>query len=99
MPIRLPSDAPTILIKKEAFDRSGLTRADIDAALTLTAEEFAVEGGLIVVGPLHDDDAPGALVDALEGRGLIYFDDFFEMSGSWPVWCAVFAMARGTTTT
>jgi hypothetical protein len=33
-------------------------------------------------------------VTALEERGLVYFDDFFELSGNWPEWLAVWATAE-----
>jgi hypothetical protein len=26
----------------------------------------------------------------LESLGLVYFDDFFELSGNWPAWLNVF---------
>ena len=43
MPLPLSSGAPTMLVKKAAYERSGITRAQIDIALTLTDEEFRVE--------------------------------------------------------
>ena len=33
------------------------------------------------------------MMASLESRGLIYFDDFFELSGNWPEWLAVFVQA------
>ncbi|HEY2850692.1 MAG TPA: hypothetical protein VGI97_12495 [Gemmatimonadaceae bacterium] len=94
MPLPLSSGAPTLLVKKAAYERSGLTRAQIDAALTLTDDEFRVEQGLVAIGPIFDDDGFAALVEALERAGLIYFEDFFEMSGNWPEWISVFTLAR-----
>jgi len=52
-----------------------------------------VEGTLIALGPIYDVDALGALVDALEQIGLVYYEDYFELSGSWPEWLTVFASA------
>ena len=52
MPIRLAMDAPTLLLRKDAFERARLTRASIDEWLNLTADEFTVEGNLIAVGPM-----------------------------------------------
>lgn len=95
MPLPLSSGAPTLLVKKAAYERSGITRAQIDAALTLTDEEFRVEQGLIAVGPIFDDNGFAALVEAFELAGLVYFEDFFEMSGNWPEWLSVFTLARG----
>lgn len=94
MPLELPPDAPTMLVRKSAFERAGLTRADIDARYNLTASEFRVEGELIAIGPLYEEDALADLTEQLEGLGLIYFDDFFEMSGNWPEWSAVFVGTR-----
>lgn len=94
MPIRLDSTAPTLLIRKEAFERAELTRRQFDEALNLTDEEFRVEGQLIAVGPLVGEDAISGLIDVLEDAGLVYFDDFFELSGNWPEWLTVFTQAR-----
>jgi len=30
----------------------------------------------------------------MESRGLVYFDDFFDLSGRWPEWLLVYAMAQ-----
>lgn len=91
MPLRLPSDAPTLLIRRDAFERVGLTRQQFDTALNLTPDEFRVEGALIAVGPIVGETALGELIETLEGAGLVYFDDFFELSGNWPEWLSVFA--------
>lgn len=92
MPIPLAATASSLLLRKAAFERAGLTRAAVDEWLTLTDEEFRVEGDLIVLGPIYDLDALQALVSALEDRGLEYFDDFFELSGNWPEWVSLLAM-------
>lgn len=92
MPIKLTTNAPTLLIRKEAFERAQLTRQGIDEWLNLTADEFQVEGGLIAVGPIYDDDGLQTLIGALENKGLIYFDDFFEMSGNVPEWVQLVAV-------
>jgi hypothetical protein len=91
MPLRIDAAAPTLLIRREAFERVGLTRQQFDDALNLTPDEFRVEGALIAVGPIVGESAPGALIETLEGAGLVYFDDVFELSGNWPEWLAVFA--------
>jgi hypothetical protein len=90
MPLSLTASTPTLLLQKEAFERAGLTRAQVDRALTLTDDEFRVEGNVIAIGPIYDDAGLEALVLALEAAGLEYFDDFFEMSGNWPAWMMVF---------
>ncbi len=95
MPIDVPSSAPTLLIRKAAFDASTLSRAAFDERLNLTADEFRVEGSLIAIGPLQGDDAVTDLIEELEEAGLTYFDDFFELSGNWPDWLRLFAMSTG----
>lgn len=92
MPLPLAAGASTLLIRKDAFERAGITRDQIDHALQLTDEEFRVERGLVAIGPVYDADGLQALVDVLEERGLTYFNDFCEMSGNWPGWLSVFAL-------
>lgn len=94
MPLMVPATAPTLLIRREAFERVGLTRAHVDERLNLTPEEFRVEGGLIAIGPIHEEASLLGLVDELESLGLGYFDDFFELSGNWPGWLRLFAMCE-----
>jgi hypothetical protein len=92
MPLPLAHGAPTLLIRKRAFEEHALARADFDVALHLTADEFRVEGDLIVVGPVYDSEGFAAVIADLEARGLTYYDDFFDLSGNWPDWLSVFAM-------
>ena len=92
MPLSTPAGAPTLLIRKEAFERAGLTRARLDERLNLTPDEFRIEGALIAVGPIHEEPSLLALVEELEELGLSYFDDFFELSGNWPGWLKLFVM-------
>jgi hypothetical protein len=94
MPLRVPDSAPTLVIRKPAFESSGLSRAEIDQALGLTDEEFRVEGDIVAIGPVFDADGLANVVVELERRGLVYFDDFFELSGNWPEWLSLFAMGR-----
>lgn len=88
-----------MLIRQSAFEGNGLSREAIDARYNLTDEEFRVEDGLIALGPLPSDDMLPELVDDLEKSGLVYFDDFFELSGNWPDWLTLYARGakgRGT---
>ncbi|MCC7194449.1 MAG: hypothetical protein IT356_02720 [Gemmatimonadaceae bacterium] len=96
MPIRIPEGAPTILIRRAAFERAGFERQVIDRALTLTDDEFRMERDLIAIGPINDDQAVSALLQALEEAGLAYFDDYFELSGNWPQWLVLHAMTRNS---
>jgi hypothetical protein len=93
MPLDIPSLAPTLFVRRAAFERAGMTRAAFDERLNLTADEFRVEGDLIAIGPLHGDTALTELIDELEGAGLQYFDDFFELSGNWPEWLKLVAVS------
>src|SRR5205809_7764488 len=91
MPLELPHDRVIVLIRQSAFERSGLTRKAIDERYNLTDEEFRVEDGLIALGPLPSDDMLPELVEDLEASGLVYFDEFFELSGNWPDWLSLYA--------
>jgi hypothetical protein len=96
MPLTIPSTAPTLLIRKAAFERAELSRAQIDEALGLTPDEFRLEGTLIAIGPLVGEDTLSDLIERLEQAGLVYYDDFFELSGNWPDWLRLFAMEAST---
>lgn len=93
MPLGIPDQNPTILIRREAFERVGLTRSQLDEWLNLTADEFRVEGQLIAVGPIVGEESLDRLIAELEGTGLSHFDDFFELSGNWPSWLRLYAGA------
>ena len=93
MPLDVKPGAPTLFIRREAFERIGLTRAQLDDRLGLTADEFRVEGQIIAVGPLVGDTGIEELVAELEGLGLVYYDDFFELSGNWPEWLRLLVMS------
>jgi hypothetical protein len=92
MPLTIPDGLPTILIRKSAFERAGLNRTEIDTLFNLTDAEFRVEGGLIAVGPLPSDDMFALITGYFESKGLVYFDEFFELSGNWPEWLRLYAM-------
>ncbi|HEY4217777.1 MAG TPA: hypothetical protein VGM67_11615 [Gemmatimonadaceae bacterium] len=88
MAIAVATGAPTLFIRRAAYESSGLSRAAIDERLGLTADEFSVDGDLVAIGPIFgaDGDGLGDLIAELERLGLVYFDDFFELSGNWPDW-------------
>ena len=91
MPLQVAAGLPTVLIRKEAFERVNLLRPEIDARFNLTDAEFRVEGNLVAIGPLPSDEMLGPLIDYLEEKGLSYYDDLFEMSGNWPDWLQLYA--------
>lgn len=96
MAIAVPAGAPTLFMRRAAYESSGLTRAAIDARLGLTPDEFRVEGDLVAIGPIYgsDADALAELFAELELLGLVYFDDFFELTGNWPDWLQLHAASR-----
>ena len=91
MPIHLRAGAPTLIVRRQAYEAAGLVRAAVDERLGLADDEFAVEGELVAIGPIQDADAFAAFVEDLEKLGLVYYDDFFELSGNWPAWLGVLA--------
>jgi len=91
MALLVTQGVPTLFFRRDAYERTGLTRATLDARLGLTDAEFRVEGSLVAIGPIYDVDALGVLVDELEQIGLTYYDDYFELSGSWPEWLSIMA--------
>ena len=90
MALQIEAGQPVVVILQQAFERAELVRSAIDARFNLTDQEFRVEEGLIVLGPLPSDDLLAPLIEALEGSGLVYFDDFFELSGNWPEWLSLY---------
>ena len=93
MPIDIANASPTLFIHRPAFERAGLTRAAIDERLNLTADEFRIEGDLIAVGPIIGGDALTDVIVEFEEAGLVYYEDFYELSGNWPAWLRLFAMS------
>jgi hypothetical protein len=94
MPVELAHNRGTILVRRAAFEGANLARSAIDERYNLTDEEFHIEEDLVVIGPLPSDDMISQLIDDLEQSGLIYFDDFFDLSGNWPDWLLIYARAR-----
>ena len=94
MPLSIREGAPTLLLRRAAYEHSGLTRQTLDERLGLTADEFRVEGDLVAIGPLTGEDSLSNLLDELEGLGLVYFEDFFELSGNWPAWLKLVVVAQ-----
>ncbi|MBA2686800.1 MAG: hypothetical protein H0U64_01745 [Gemmatimonadaceae bacterium] len=93
MPLTISANLPTVLIRKSGFESNSLTRLELDTAFNLTDAEFRIEDDLIAIGPLPNEDSLPELIALLENKGLVYFDDFFELSGNWPEWLALYARA------
>jgi len=92
MPLTVAEGLSTILVRKDAFERAELNRTEIDNLFNLTDQEFRVEGGLVAIGPLPSDDMVGLVTGYFESKGLVYYDEFFELSGNWPEWLRLYAM-------
>jgi hypothetical protein len=99
MALELAHGRAVILILQSAFERSGISRSAIDERYNLTADEFRVEEGLVVLGPLPSDDMLPELIADLEQSGLVYFDDFFDLTGNWPEWLILYARGAKTART
>lgn len=91
MALTVSSGAPVLVIRRAAYEASGLTRDAIDKRFGLTPDEFRVEGSLVAIGPIYTSESTSELIAALEVAGLIYYDDFFELSGNWPEWLRLHA--------
>jgi hypothetical protein len=91
MPLELAHGRSVILIRQQAYENAGLIRYAVDERYNLAPNEFAVQEGLVILGPLPSDELLPSVIDDLEQSGLVYFDDFFEMSGNWPDWLALYA--------
>jgi hypothetical protein len=91
---QMPSGQSILIIRREAYERAGLSRQSIDERLNLTPEEFRVDGQLVLIGPIPDEAGIRELLDDLEGAGLGYFDDYFEFSGNWPSWIRLYVSER-----
>lgn len=94
MPLPLSPLGSTLAIKREAFERVGLTRGVVDDILNLTDEEFRIEGAVIAIGPLANPDDIPSLIDVFEDAGLVYFDDFIEIPGGFPEWIELYLRHR-----
>jgi len=96
MPLEIAHGHAVVLIRQSAFESSGITRSVVDERYNLTADELRVEDGLVVLGPLPSDDMLPTLIDDLEQSGLVYFDNFFELTGNWPDWLTLYARGAKT---
>lgn len=94
MPQEIPAGQSMLFIRRDAYERSGITRQSIDERLNLTAEDFRVEGRLVMIGPIPDDAELRDILDDFEEAGLVYFDDYFELTGNWPAWVRLYVADR-----
>ena len=90
MALAITPGHPTLVVRRAAYERANLVRDALDTRLGLTSDEFRVDGTLVVIGPIHDEEALGGVLADFEALGLAYFDDFFEVPGNWPEWLRVY---------
>ena len=90
MPLHVETTGSTIFIRRDAFESNGLERGELDQKYNLTDAELRVEEALVAIGPLTADEDLRSMLDYLEAKGLVYFDDYFELSGNWPAWLGIF---------
>ncbi len=94
--LSLSRDYPSLIIRRQAFERSGIARSRIDSLLGLTDEEFRVAGDIVAIGPILDEEGLQQLTAELEAAGLAWFEDFFDLSGQWPDWLRLFVTGAGS---
>lgn len=75
-----------IIILRDALQRENIS-IDRLSALMEAEEPLGVNDSMISFGPHFGSEASDTFMKRLEEAGLIYFDDFFEFSGSFPDWC------------
>ena len=94
MPLEITNHAPSLLMRREAYERLAISRTAVDERLGLTADEFRADGSLVVIGPVFDDAGLERLIDELESAGLRHFEDYFDLSGNWPDWLKISASTK-----
>ena len=94
MPQEIPAGQSMLFIRRDAYERSGISRQAIDERLNLTPDEFRVDGRLVLIGPIPDDIELRDTLDDFEAVGLVYFEDYFELTGNWPSWIRLYVADR-----
>jgi len=74
-----------LVIRQSALDAHGVTKTQVLEALE-TSRPFAENGELLSFGPSFGQEACDEFVRRLESLGLVYFDDFFDLTLSHPDW-------------
>ncbi|HKW10771.1 MAG TPA: hypothetical protein VJO33_10345, partial [Gemmatimonadaceae bacterium] len=61
MAVAIGGGAPTMFIRRAAYEAHDLSRRALDERLGLTPDEFRVEGDLVAIGPIYGggEDAVG----------------------------------------
>ena len=75
-----------IIVRRPALAERGVSWADLLSALEVSVPLDSNES-LASFGPHFGREAVDEFLRRLTRLGLVYFDDFFEFSGEWPLWC------------
>jgi hypothetical protein len=80
-----------IVIRRHALAERGVSyQAVLDAVEA--DEPLGADEELLTFGPSFGPEALEGLTQRLTALGLVFFDDFFEFEGDFPLWCK-FAVA------
>ena len=74
-----------IVIRQAALAAHGLTRGDLLRVFE-TGHPLGENDGLISFGPSFGPEACNEFISRLQGLGLIYVDDFFDLALDHPEW-------------
>ncbi|ATA53150.1 hypothetical protein CKY39_07950 [Variovorax boronicumulans] len=84
-----------LVIRQSALVARGVTRTQLLEALE-SARPMAEDGELLSFGPCFGQEACDEFVRRLEALGLVYVDDFFDLTLSHPDWLKFSAQYDGS---
>ncbi len=87
MAVRLSAEFGLVVRRAALADR-GVTYEHLLRAMEVDARLDA-DADLISFGPHFGGEAGSELARRLERLGLVYADDFFELTGDFPDWCGL----------
>jgi hypothetical protein len=83
-----------IVVRQSALAARGITKARV-LEVFKADRPMAEDGELLAFGPSFGGEACKEFVRSLESRGLVYFDDFFDLTLSHPNWLIFSASCDG----
>lgn len=78
-----------IVVKKVALNVKSLTRSQLFEIMDAESP-FDEDEDLLSFGPHFGEEAAKEFIKRLEKAGLVYYDDFFELSEIVPQWCQLY---------